>query len=279
MKKFLSIITVTCVLTSMLIVSAVSAGADGQLVINKKAKANVGDKVKYILYLADTEEEIEGFEMNLNFDPEYLETNYDSIKLPKIDSAMKNIVKGEVFLNWTNVFKKLNFSDKQEFLDIEFTVKKAGNTDITKFIKEIYGDDMTYLKSYTWTYDLVINDDTVIKDEPPLITTDEKLISQYQGSYINYVDGKGEKNSPEEGDHQAVTVDNNLLKNRDATQGNRVGETVTINQQGSYIQDVTRFVDKNNSSGGIPAWIIGAGAGVLILGLIVAAVVISRKKQ
>ncbi len=279
MKKFLTIITVTCVLTSMLIVSAVSAGATGQLVINKKAKANVGDKVKYILYLADTEEEIEGFEMNLNFDPEYLETNYDSIKLPKIDSAMKNIVKGEVFLNWTNVFKKLNFSDKQEFLDIEFTVKKAGNTDITKFIKEIYGDDMTYLKSYTWTYDLVINDDTVIKDEPPLITTDEKLISQYQGSYINYVDGKGEKNSPEEGDHQAVTVDNNLLKNRDATQGNRVGETVTINQQGSYIQDVTRFVDKNNSSGGFPAWIIGAGAGVLILGLIVAAVVISRKKQ
>ncbi len=279
MKKFLSIITVTCVLTSMLIVSAVSAGATGQLVINKKAKANVGDKVKYILYLADTEEEIEGFEMNLNFDPEYLETNYDSIKLPKIDSAMKNIVKGEVFLNWTNVFKKLNFSDKQEFLDIEFTVKKAGNTDITKFIKEIYGDDMTYLKSYTWTYDLVINDDTVIKDEPPLITTDEKLISQYQGAYINYVDGKGEKNSPEEGDHQAVTVDNNLLKNRDATQGNRVGETVTINQQGSYIQDVTRFVDKNNSSGGFPAWIIGAGAGVLILGLIVAAVVISRKKQ
>ena len=146
MKKFLSIITVTCVLTSMLIVSAVSAGATGQLVINKKAKANVGDKVKYILYLADTEEEIEGFEMNLNFDPEYLETNNDSIKLPKIDSAMKNIVKGEVFLNWTNVFKKLNFSDKQEFLDIEFTVKKAGNTDITKFIKEIYGDDMTYLK-------------------------------------------------------------------------------------------------------------------------------------
>ena len=279
MKKFLSIITVTCVLTSMLIVSAVSAGATGQLVINKKAKANVGDKVKYILYLADTEEEIEGFEMNLNFDPEYLETNYDSIKLPKIDSAMKNIVKGEVFLNWTNVFKKLNFSDKQEFLDIEFTVKKAGNTDITKFIKEIYGDDMTYLKSYTWTYDLVINDDTVIKDEPPLITTDEKLISQYQGAYINYVDGKGEKNSPEEGDHQAVTVDNNLLKNRDATQGNRVGETVTINQQGSYIQDVTRFVDKNNSSGGFPAWIIGAGAGVLTLGLIVAAVVISRKKQ
>lgn len=279
MKKFLSIITVTCVLTSMLIVSAVSAGATGQLVINKKAKANVGDKVKYILYLADTEEEIEGFEMNLNFDPEYLETNNDSIKLPKIDSAMKNIVKGEVFLNWTNVFKKLNFSDKQEFLDIEFTVKKAGNTDITKFIKEIYGDDMTYLKSYTWTYDLVINDDTVIKDEPPLITTDEKLISQYQGAYINYVDGKGEKNSPEEGDHQAVTVDNNLLKNRDATQGNRVGETVTVNQQGSYIQDVTRFVDKNNSSGGFPAWIIGAGAGVLILGLIVAAVVISRKKQ
>ena len=279
MKKFLSIITVTCVLTSMLIVSAVSAGATGQLVINKKAKANVGDKVKYILYLADTDEEIEGFEMNLNFDPEYLETNNDSIKLPNIDSAMKNIVKGEVFLNWTNVFKKLNFSDKQEFLDIEFTVKKAGNTDITKFIKEIYGDDMTYLKSYTWTYDLVINDDTVIKDEPPLITTDEKLISQYQGAYINYVDGKGEKNSPEEGDHQAVTVDNNLLKNRDATQGNRVGETVTINQQGSYIQDVTRFVDKNNSSGGFPAWIIGAGAGVLILGLIVAAVVISRKKQ
>ena len=279
MKKFLSIITVTCVLTSMLIVSAVSAGATGQLVINKKAKANVGDKVKYILYLADTEEEIEGFDMNLNFDPEYLATNNDSIKLPKIDSAMKNIVKGEVFLNWTNVFKKLNFSDKQEFLDIEFTVKKAGNTDITKFIKEIYGDDMTYLKSYTWTYDLVINDDTVIKDEPPLITTDEKLISQYQGAYINYVDGKGEKNSPEEGDHQAVTVDNNLLKNRDATQGNRVGETVTINQQGSYIQDVTRFVDKNNSSGGFPAWIIGAGAGVLILGLIVAAVVISRKKQ
>ncbi|MED9970777.1 MAG: cohesin domain-containing protein [Ruminococcus sp.] len=278
MKRLISLITLTCIFTSMIIASVPSAGAADELIINKKAKAKTGDKVKYILYLADTEEEIEGFEMNLNFDPALLQTDSEKVNFPKADNVVKNIVKGEIFLNWTNIFSKLNFSKKDEFLDIEFTVLKPGETEITKFIKEIYGDDMTYIKKFKWTYDLKINDETVISDEPPLITDDEELIKNYQGAYINYVDGMGE-NSPNADDHEAVTVNNSLLQNRDETIQNRVGETVTVNQYGTYYQDVTKFVDKDNQSGGFPFWIIGVAGFVVIGALVVVAIVISKKKQ
>lgn len=279
MKKVFSIMAITCLLFSMLSVSALQAAAAGELTINGKAKAKKGDKVKYTLYLADTVDEIEGFEMNVNFDPDYLSTDSDSIKFPNIENVFKNVVKGEIFINWTNVFDKLNFSEKKEFLDIEFTVLKDGETDITKFVKEIYGDDMTYLKSYTWTYSLKINDNEVIKNDPPLITDDKNLISSYQGAYINYLDGKGEENSPLGDRHEAVTAPNNsLLQNRDATQQNRVGETYLVDGEGgTYVQDVTRFVDKENKGGGFPVWIIGVISIVVIAGLIVTAVVISKK--
>lgn len=278
MRRLISLLTLTCIFTSLIISAVPSAGAADELVINKKARAKVGDKVKYVLYLSDTEEEIEGFEMNLNFDPSYLKTDSDKINFPKADNVVKNIVKGEVFLNWTNIFSKLNFSKKEEFLDIEFTVLKPGETDVTKFIKEIYGDDMTYIKKFKWTYDLKINDKTVIKDEAPLITDDEELVKNYQGAYINYVDGMGE-NSPNAENHEAVTVNNSLLQNRDESIQNRVGETVTINQYGTYYQDVTKFVDKENSSGGFPFWIIGVGGFAVIAILVVVAIVVSKKKQ
>ncbi|HCA04414.1 MAG TPA: hypothetical protein DEO32_00800 [Ruminococcaceae bacterium] len=280
MKKVFSILTATCVILSLFAISGVCAHGADELTVNSKAKAKVGDRVKYVLYLADTEEEIEGFQMELNYDPEFLETDSEKINFPETDAVVKNIVNGEVLMNWTNVFNKLNFSTKKEFFDIEFTVKKGGETEISKFVKEIYGDDMTYLKSYTWTYDLKINDEPVIVNEPPVITSKDEVVKANQGAYINFLDGKGEKNSPLKDDHPAVTdPDSALLKNRDSAAENHVGETFTANQYGTYIQDVTRYVDKDNPQGGFPVWIIGIISVVVIAGFVVGAIVISKKKH
>lgn len=281
MKKIVGLLSLTCLLFSVVSVSGIAANAESEtLVINKSAEAKLGDTVKYILYLADCNEDIEGFEMNMNFDPDYLEIADDSPEFGSTDNVIKNVVKGEIFMNWTNVFNKLDFSSKKEFLTAEFKVLKTGETEISQFVKEMYGEDMTYLKKFTWTYEIKINDSTVVSGQPPIITSDADLVQQYQGAYINYVDGKGEDNGSS-GSRQAVTApDNSLLQNRDETQENKVGQTVTVNRTITDIQDVTRYREVDGEgSGGLPMPLI-IGIGVVVFGgLIAVAVIISKKKQ
>lgn len=261
-------------------VAGISASAADELTINGKAKAKVGDKVTYTLYLADADDEIVGFDIVMDFDNTRLQTDADSISFGNIDNVVKNVVDNEIYLNFTNVFNKLNFAQKKPFLTAEFTVLNGGEAEISQFVKELYGEDMTYLKKYTWTYDLKINGDTVIQDKPPIVITDETLVAQYQGAVINYADGKGEQNG-EGSNREAVTAaDNKLLRDRDVTPENKVGQTVTVNKIITDIQDVTKYRDVDGEGGGgLPMPMIIGVVVVVFGGLIAAAIVISKKKQ
>ncbi|MDO4830425.1 MAG: hypothetical protein Q4A46_02995 [Clostridia bacterium] len=257
-KKIISVCIALVVLMS---VSVTAFAADDILDINDGAKVNVGDRVKYTLYLADTKEEIIGFELRLFYDKDYLELDKKSLEFDKFDGVIYNTdLDNMIPINWTNISNPADFSKKAMFLSLEFRVLKEGETDISQFVSEMYGDDMTYLKSYTWTYDISVNDETVVSDQVPIISEDEDTLKNRQGSFINYLDGKGEENTPDKDNHPAVI---------------------------SYTQSVTDIVEvtKNSSSGGnsadsdFPLIPVIIGAAVLVVVLAVVGVLIVKKRD
>lgn len=222
--------------------STVFAAEDEELTINDNAKVKVGDRIKYTLCLADTTDTIIGFELRLFYDHNYLELDKNSLNFEKFNGVIYNTeLEDKIPINWTNISSPADFSKKATFLTVEFRVLKAGETDISQFVSEMYGDDMTYLKSYTWTYNITVNDETVVSNQVPKISEDEETLQKKQGGIINYLDGKGEKNSPDKDNHSAV-----------------IGYTVVATE---YV-DVTKNVSNSNQNGESSLFsplIIGAG--------------------
>ena len=127
----------------------------------------------------------------------------------------------------------------------------------------MYGDDMTYLKSYKWTYDLVVNGDKVITDGVPLITDDEETLNSRQSSFINYVDGMGEENSPNKDNHEAVEGQHHA----------------TYNVYENDVIEVTRYEDvEGNPTKNSNFWILAIGIPV-VAALVIAAIVIVIKNK
>lgn len=263
MKKHLVKIISLCfvsVLMLSLMTSMTVFAADNELTVNSDAKVKVGDKIKYTLYLSDTKEDIIGFELRMFYDHNYLELDKDSMNYGKFDGVIHNLnIEDKIPINWTNISTPISFANKAEFLSMEFKVVKGGETEISQFVTEMYGDDMTYLKSYKWSYDITVNDKTIVKDQTPVISDDKQTLENNQGSFINYVDGMGEENTPNKDNHQAV-----------------VGTKIAT----QYV-DVTRYEDvtSNGSSNGsfnmMPIIVIVAI--VVIVGAIVAILIIKKR--
>lgn len=257
-KNLVKIISLcfTAVLMLSLMTSITAFAADDELTINQSAKVNVGDKIKYTLYLSDTKEDIIGFELRMFYDHNYLELDKDSMNYGKFDGVVHNLnLEDKIPINWTNISTPISFANKDVFLSMEFKVLKEGETEISQFVSEMYGDDMTYLKSYKWTYDITVNDESIVTDQTPLISEDVQTLQNNQGSFINYIDGMGEENTPNKDNHQAVTG------SQFATQ---------------YV-DVTRYesVPANGSFNMMPIIVIVAI--VVIVGAIVAILFIKKR--
>ena len=263
MKKYLVKIISLCfvsVLMLSLMTSMTVFAADNELTVNSDAKVKVGDKIKYTLYLSDTKEDIIGFELRMFYDHNYLELDKDSMNYGKFDGVFHNLnIEDKIPINWTNISTPISFANKAEFLSMEFKVVKGGETEISQFVTEMYGDDMTYLKSYKWSYDITVNDKTIVKDQTPVISDDKQTLENNQGSFINYVDGMGEENTPNKDNHQAV-----------------VGSVPGTQIATQYV-DVTRYenVTSNGSFNMMPIIVIVAI--VVIVGAIVAILIIKKR--
>ncbi len=206
MKKGFKI-SFAVIMTALIIaISCVSAfAATGNTVINDKIKANSGDTVTYTLKLGDCTEKLEGIQMYVFYSKTYLSVDESSLVFPNLDGVVKNANYTDgIAFNWTSVTNLADFKKSKTLMTVDFKVKRPGNTKITYFITEMYGKDMTYLKSYTLTSDIALNDKTVIKDEAPVLSDDANLNGKYQGSFTNYADGKGEKNGSGK-NHVSVT--------------------------------------------------------------------------
>ena len=263
MKKHLVKIISLCfasVLMLSFMTSITAFAADDELTVNSNAKVKVGDKIKYTLYLSDTKEDIIGFELRMFYDHNYLELDKDSVNYGKFDGVIHNLnIEDKIPINWTNISTPVSFSSKAEFLSMEFKVVKGGETEISQFVSEMYGDDMTYLKSYKWTYDITVNDKSIVKDQTPVISDDQQTLEKNQGSFINYVDGMGEENTPNKDNHQAV-----------------VGSVPGTQIATQYV-DVTRYenVSSDGSFNMMPIIVIVAV--VVVAGAIVAILIIKKR--
>lgn len=226
MKKMLSkLISLCFVIAMMLSVTVTAFAAEGTLTINGEAQAKVGDTVKFSLYLDECTEDIIGFELRLFYDEECLQMDPDSITYEKFDGVIHNTkIPGKLPISWTNISQPADFSSKAQFLSVDFKVLKAGDSEISYFVTDMYGDDMTYLKSYKWTYDISVNDESVVSDKTPPVSRDEETLKTKQGSFINYIDGMGEENSPNK-EHEAIKTTEIVTHYKEVTQSNQSGDS------------------------------------------------------
>lgn len=261
MKKHIARILSVLFMMSLVLASSFStSAAEDELVINSDAKVKVGDTVKFSLYLSDTTEDIIGFEMRLFYDSEYLEFDKDSITYEKFDGVIHNLnLENKIPISWTNISAPASFSQKALFVSAEFKVLKGGETEISQFVTEMYGDDMTYLKSYKWTYDITVNNEPVVTDKTPVMNADEETLTRSQGSFINYIDGMGEENTPNKDNHEIY-----------GGTGPQVGTNIVSN-----IVDVTRYENAGGSGGDMTPVIIIAAI-VVVIGAIVAILIVKR---
>lgn len=206
MKQLFSKVTSICFALAMIGLSVIPAfavdttaksdGSSNTLKINGDASVEVGKTVTYTLYLSDASDPVVGFEMRLFYDSDYLEYQPSSIKFEHFDAVIYNEnIDGKIPMNYSALSNKPDFSKKSQFVSVDFKVKKAGESEISYFFTELYGDDMTYLKSFTFTYELAVGEESVVSDAVPPVNRDEDNLRDNQGDFINYADGKGENNA------------------------------------------------------------------------------------
>ncbi len=222
MKNFLKLSFAALLTALMIAVSVLPAFAANELAVNGKAKANKGDTVTYTLKLGDCTEKLEGIQMYIFYDRNLLEIDESSLEIPELKGAVYNAkYKDGIAFNWTSVTDLVSFEKPKILITVDFKVKKTNlSTDISYFITEMYGKDMTYLKSFTLTNDVSVNGKKVIKNETPVLSKNSKYNNEYQGSLVNYADGKGEKNGSGKNHVQVtgVTTNNNIAQaDTDAT--------------------------------------------------------------
>ena len=243
--------------------AAGTQAADGgsTLTINNAASVEVGKTVTYTLYLSEATESIVGFELRLFYDSDFLEYQKNTLKFDKFDVVFFNEdIKGKIPMNYTSLNNQPLFDKKGQFLTANFKVLNGGNANISYFFTELYGENMDYLKSFRFTYDLAVDGETILKDAVPVVNADDDTLQNNQGDFINYSDGMGEENSPQnESEHV------------------RIGSGVK-----TQVIDVTKDSDENGVKKGsgntfVKYLIIFAVIG-LVVAAIVVAIVMSRKK-
>ncbi|MER2080291.1 MAG: cohesin domain-containing protein [Ruminococcus sp.] len=250
MKHFFSTLAaaaMAAVLTVSASPSAFAESANADAVSD--IKFSEGDNVEFKLYLSETKEDIIGFEMRLFYDANLLEFDKDSLEAEKFDSLFYNRdIEGKIPMNWTDIGNPASFSSKGEFISCKFKAKAAGeyvdtrdsevDPTISYFVTEMYGDDMTYLKSYKFTYDLFINDKAVISDGVLPITKDADTLNSRQSSFINYADGMGEENSPNKDDHNSVVGEEHATRvvyEEDVIEATRYEEVASSSKNNNMI--------------------------------------------
>lgn len=208
MKKGLKIVfavLMTALVIALSVVSAFAAESDSSS--KGRIKVKKGDKVKYVLKLGDCKDKIEGIQMYVFYDKSCLDVDEDSLDFPELKGVVKNANYPDgIAFNWTSVSDLADFSKRKRLMVVEFTAIRPADTDISYFISELYKGDkeMTSIDKYTLLCSASVNGKKVIDNETPLLSKNTELNNKYQGSFVNYADGKGPKNGSGK-DHVQVT--------------------------------------------------------------------------
>jgi hypothetical protein len=215
--------------------------ADEVLNVNGEAKAKVGDKVTYSLYLSEVPEKVEDAQLVVYYDSDYLTVDKDSINYVDGGSPVYNAdVAGKVLFNCANGFSGWDFVDKTLLFEVGFTVKSAGDTDISYYIQCLdYLSNDENVDNYVITCDYKVNDEVAKEDAVPVV--DENGSG---GSFINYKNGKGAKNGGDQAVGGAEEVTENAAVDTQSDDSD-IGETVAGEEDATTESTVL----KTNSSG------------------------------
>ncbi len=268
MKRYIAKVTSILLVAILILASVSTAFAEDTLKINGAEKTvKKGDTVKFTLNLSDTREDVIGFELRVFFNKDKLELVRGSVTSETFDNMFYNEeIKGKLPLNWTDFNNPVKCENKTPFFSCDFKVLDGGEAEISYFVTELYGNDMTALKSYTWTYDLTDGNDAVVSDGVLPVSKDEETLNNRQSHFINYVDGKGEENTPNKDNHEAV-----------------VGKQHSTAIQEDVVE-VTRYEDvnnggSNNKNQGISPFVFFLIAIPVVIALIVVAIVLANRKN
>lgn len=263
-KSVKSIFAVILALTLATAFTATVNAAEDELTVNSEVKAKKGDKITYAVNLADCNLDVLGITMSVFYDDEYLRLDPDSITYEKLDGVVQNPnLDGYFKFTWTDINNLQDFSKKAMLVSADFEVLKPGETEISYFITDLYGDldKMETLSSYTLTCDISLNGEVVSKDKTPIVNEDKSDENKMQGDFINYVDGMGEDNTPNKDDHKSVVV-----------------SKYYITQVQEKAVDVTRTPDAADSDGASPVAVVVIIV-IVIVALAIAAVVIVKRRD
>ena len=261
MLKKLKTTLVCCTAAMLLAALPVSANAADDVRINDAASVAVGESFTYSMYISDASAGIMGMQAYVFYDTDYLEIDTASINFETLNGVIYNgNLNGYMTFNFSDITNYADFSSRSQLTSMNFKVKKAGDTNITYFIREMYGSDTQSLTAYTFTYDILTNGKALVTEQTPVVESSDKYINTYQGNFINYIDGKGNDNTDEKTDHKAI-----------------IGERTTMVPQNS--QANTQYIDVEQSGTGTSVTTFVIICGVVLLACAIGGVMYFRHKE
>lgn len=261
MLKKLKTTLVCCTAAMLLAALPVSANAADDVRINDAASVAVGESFTYSMYISDASAGIMGMQAYVFYDTDYLEIDTASINFETLNGVIYNgNLNGYMTFNFSDITNYADFSSRSQLTSMNFKVKKAGDTNITYFIREMYGSDTQSLTAYTFTYDILTNGKALVTEQTPVVESSDKYINTYQGNFINYIDGKGNDNTDEKTDHKAI-----------------IGERTTMVPQNP--QANTQYIDVEQSGSGTSVTTFVIICGVVLLACAIGGVMYFRHKE
>ena len=261
MLKKLKTTLVCCTAAMLLAALPVSANAADDVRINDAASVAVGESFTYSMYISDASAGIMGMQAYVFYDTDYLEIDTASINFETLNGVIYNgNLNGYMTFNFSDITNYADFSSRSQLTSMNFKVKKAGDTNITYFIREMYGSDTQSLTAYTFTYDILTNGKALVTEQTPVVESSDKYINTYQGNFINYIDGKGNDNTDQKTDHAAI-----------------IGERTTMVPQNP--QANTQYINVEQSGSGTSVTTFVIICGVVLLACAIGGVMYFRHKE
>ena len=261
MLKKLKTTLVCCTAAMLLAALPVSANAADDVRINDAASVAVGESFTYSMYISDASAGIMGMQAYVFYDTDYLEIDTASINFETLNGVIYNgNLNGYMTFNFSDITNYADFSSRSQLTSMNFKVKKAGDTNITYFIREMYGSDTQSLTAYTFTYDILTNGKALVTEQTPVVESSDKYINTYQGNFINYIDGKGNDNTDQKTDHKAI-----------------IGERTTMVPQNP--QANTQYINVEQSGSGTSVTTFVIICGVVLLACAIGGVMYFRHKE
>lgn len=261
MLKKLKTTLLCCTAAMLLAALPVSANAADEVRINDAASVAVGESFTYSMYISDASAGIMGMQAYVFYDTDYLEIDTASINFETLNGVIYNgNLNGYMTFNFSDITNYADFSSRSQLTSMNFKVKKAGDTNITYFIREMYGSDTQSLTAYTFTYDILSNGKALVTEQTPVVESSDKYINTYQGNFINYIDGKGNDNTDQKTDHAAI-----------------IGERTTMVPQNP--QANTQYINVEQSGSGTSVTTFVIICGVVLLACAIGGVMYFRHKE